>query len=537
MNHQQTAFKNSCIYLLLITCASLISCTPASHQGGQGKRVVSMSLHHDSMLPVTLKLPENWNVEQDDRKQEIRITGPTPGDEATIVAKKVDVSRITLKLLKAFGRIHIPPLVKEGWVQQRYSENILMDGNQAIQYVLRRDSKASITYFTGKDNYIYIITTRGTTTNIATINNEVISGIRFINNPGSTTETVAQTDTPSQPEVTTKKMPSYSASPNIINLEISAFDKARREYDKDISNALPLSQRTKLLEQICFKHAFLKTESLLQVQDNKFRALLKEVGTLHLANRGIPDLARSDALRAYINNNYSEATEKLESILLKDPEDIHAKLYLAMIRPYDSISVESAITEALIQYPDNLLAIYLQSLNYLADGKKRAGHDSLKQILKKNPHNLWLHFAIARNYNSAGNTKQAIQMYTKALELYPQFMATRYSLALILYKEKKYTEAQKHLKILLSEKKDNPDAILLQAMIHKNQGKNSAAKQMFETVLAIDPDNYRALYNIGALCAAKLNDNKCARQAFNRYLSIAPEDNRQSSIISWLKKN
>jgi hypothetical protein len=42
---------------------------------------------------------------------------------------------------------------------------------------------------------------------------------------------------------------------------------------------------------------------------------------------------------------------------------------------------------------------------------------------------------------------------------------------------------------------------------------------------------------MGALCATKLNDKNCARKAFSRYIEIAPQDNRQESILSWLNKN
>ncbi len=506
-----------CCSLVLSSCVATQTSDPQIHH---------LAVQLDKELPVTVQLPVDWHIQTDTTKQIISLLGSGIGEQASITAKKLEVDQVSLKLLKAFGRINIKGQINDGWLKQRYTDDIEFDGNHSIQYVLRKDGDATIVYFVGKGQYVYIITINAPTAKIAATNDELMGKIKLVkqNDFGGTS-----------PQLVEKQ--SYIASPDILNLQVSQFDYAQDAYEKDVSKALSLNDRIALLEQVCFKYALLKSEPLSHSKNEGVERIFSDIQHLFAKNQEARGLARCDALISYLDDRLTQAVTKLEMIIQEDPDDIHARLYLTMIRPYDTTFIGKTIQKALEQRPDNILATYIQSKHYLAEGRERESNDLLKETLKRYPDNIWLEFAVARNYQNEGKSKKARQLYAQVLQLYPPFMPARYNLAFSLYKEKKYAEAQKHLKKIVTVHHDDPDAILLQGLINKNLGKHIAAKQAFETVLTIEPNNYRALYNMGALCATRLNDKGCARQAFTRYIAVAPQDNRHSSIISWLNKN
>ncbi len=516
----------SVLNMVTAFCCSLVlsSCVATQNNGPQTHHLLMQS---DEALLVTLQLPVGWQIQPETtKKQFISLLGGSRGEQANITANKLEVDQVSLKLLKAFGRINIKGQVHDGWLEQRYRDDIDFDGNHAIQYVLRKGDDAAIVYFVEKGQYVYIITLNAPAARIAAINDGLTGNIKLGNQNNMGGE---------NPQPVQKQ--SYIASPDIFNLQVSQFDYAQDTYKKDLSKALSLHERIALLEQVSVKYTLFKSESLLHSKDEFADRIFYDIEQLHSENQELQGLARCDALISYLNNRLTQAITKLETILKKDPGDMHAKLYLTMIRPYDTAFIGKTIQEALERQPDNILALYIQSRHYFAEGRKRESFDLLKETLKRYPKNIWLKFAVAKNFQNEGSRSKARQLYAEVLQLYPPFIPARYNLAFSLYKEKKYTEAQKHLQKIVNVHHDDPDAILLQGLLYKNTGKHEAAKHSFETALAIEPNNYRALYNMGALCATKLSDKSCARQAFTRYIAVAPQDNRHASIISWLNKN
>jgi tetratricopeptide (TPR) repeat protein len=512
--------------MVVIFCCSLVltSCVAAPDNETQ---VHHLAVLPDEELPVSVQLPVDWKIQMDTTKKVLSLLGNNTGEQASITAKKLEVEEVSLKLLKAFGRIDIKEQINNGWLEQGYIDDTKLDGNPAIKYTLRKGSDAAIVYFIGNEKFVYIITINAPTENIAAINDELIQKIKF----------VKQNDMGGKSPPLVQKQP-YIASPEILNLEVSRFDTAQDTYEKDLSKSQNLNERISLLEQVCVKYTLFKSESLFYSKnDKRVKRILNEIEQLVSENKGVRGLARCEALLSYLNNNFTQATAKLESVLQEDPSDIHAKLYLAIIRPYDTAFIGKALKEALGQQPNSILAKYMQSKYLLAEGRKRESIDMLKETLKKYPENMWLTFAVARNYQQEENLVKARELYTKVLQMDSPFIPAHYNLALILYKEKNNVEAQKHLEAFLAIHHDDPEAVLLLGLVFKNLENSPAEKQAFETVLTIEPNNYRALYNMGALCATKLNDKSCARQAFTRYMEIAPQDNRNASIMSWLSKN
>ncbi len=519
-----TSVKSAWIIALAFCCLFVqSSCTTSQNLGIQ---VHHLAMENDKNLPITIQLPDNWHITTGTAKDEISLSSSAHGEQASITAKKLEVDQVKLKLLKAFGRIHLKEHTNEGWIEQRFADNIEFDGNQALQYVLRKDSKAALVYLVGKGQYIYTITITAPAAHIAKVNDKLKKNISLGEQVTSKEETLQLTQDQS-----------YVASPNILNLQISQYYYAQESYERDISKALTFHERIVLLEQVCFKYSLLKSESLLHRIDKNVLRILKDIEQLYALNKDHPGLARCDALRSYLNNRLVQAITKFETILKENPKDIHSILYLAMIRPYDSGIMEKIPKETFEAEENNILAIFLQSKHYLAKGKKRASYDLLKKTLKRHTDNMWLSFAVARNYHNEGKSEKAQQLYTEVLRLFPPFSPARFNLAFILYKEKQHLKALKHLENILTIHHDDANTNLLQGLILKNKGKGSKAKQAFERALTIEPDNYRALYNIGALCASKLDDTNCARQAFNRYIIVAPQDNRHASIVSWLNKH
>lgn len=508
------------ITIFLGCCFLLCSCVatpPQTH---------FLAIQPDQKLPVTVQVPINWELTVNPKLPKLILQRSLTKEHVSITAKKLGVEQVDLKLLKVFGRINIKDWLNNGWEQQRYQDDVVFDGIQATKYVLRKHGNATIVYHVGKNQYAYIVSITAPAAIIAATDDTLRQSVH-LGKQGTVTAKTA----------TSTRQDTYTPHANILNLNIPGYNLAEENYLEDVSKALRVNERVILLEQICLKYILLKSESFFFKNDKTLNRIYKDIEQLAVENNNNHGLARCKALVVYLNNNFPEAVTQLEELIERNPDDIQAKLYLSTIRPYQTSFIKKTLKEIAVYQKNNLFPIYIQSKLYLAEGKDRESKDLLKATLQKHPQNLWITFAVARIHQVDGDLKNAVSLYKKVVEMDSTFAPAIYNLALINYKNKKTDAALRYVNTLPSMHLEDPETLLLRGLLHKKRNKNRAAKSDFEAVLTVDPDNYRALYNLGALCATKLRDTNCARLAFSRYISIAPTNNRHASIINWLKKN
>jgi tetratricopeptide (TPR) repeat protein len=79
-------------------------------------------------------------------------------------------------------------------------------------------------------------------------------------------------------------------------------------------------------------------------------------------------------------------------------------------------------------------------------------------------------------------------------------------------------------------------ALNLKGLALREQKKDQEAAQAFRQAVQSDPKHAGAYYNLGALCASRLKDMACARQAFQAFLELEPASERAIRIRVWLTR-
>lgn len=106
-----------------------------------------------------------------------------------------------------------------------------------------------------------------------------------------------------------------------------------------------------------------------------------------------------------------------------------------------------------------------------------------------------LHKDVADVYLSYGMYEEAIEEYTRALTLNPDFVDIRTKLGIALRDSRKYDDALVHLKRAVSERSDYTPAFLALALCYFKMGKTKEAKDILTKVTKSEPGNkIAALY-------------------------------------------
>jgi tetratricopeptide (TPR) repeat protein len=106
-----------------------------------------------------------------------------------------------------------------------------------------------------------------------------------------------------------------------------------------------------------------------------------------------------------------------------------------------------------------------------------------------------LHKDVADVYLSFGMHEEAIEEYTKALKLNPDFVDIRTKLGVALRDSQRYDDALMHLKQAVSERPDYIPAFLALALCHFKMGNPKEANKVLAAVIKLEPGNkIAALY-------------------------------------------
>ncbi len=136
------------------------------------------------------------------------------------------------------------------------------------------------------------------------------------------------------------------------------------------------------------------------------------------------------------------------------------------------------------------------------------------------------------NYNKgllllkAGMPDAAIPCLLRAIDVKPDFVKARYTLANILFNKKRFDEALNHYAYILKHRKDLSDKLLADVyndmgVIYVRHGKNTLAESYFRNALALNPGLAAAHNNLGLLLTST-GRPKEALPHFEKAVSLRP---------------
>jgi tetratricopeptide (TPR) repeat protein len=224
------------------------------------------------------------------------------------------------------------------------------------------------------------------------------------------------------------------------------------------------------------------------------------------------------------------AAEGLAEFVRAHPNAVDARtLYAAALR--DSGQLEKAITEArelLVRKPGDATALAELALSHLAKGEKETAELLTKQALDSNPNSAVTHRTIGLVDLAKGDDAIALTEFRKAAQADPRDTTSRQNMGVVLLRAGAYAKAEEQYREILRVSPDDSGAEIGLAAALRGEGdaqhpqRFEEAQTLLERVLAADPHDTSALFNIGVLYADFFKKGSEAAPYFKRFLVDAP---------------
>jgi tetratricopeptide (TPR) repeat protein len=216
--------------------------------------------------------------------------------------------------------------------------------------------------------------------------------------------------------------------------------------------------------------------------------------------------------------NYEKAAEKYLSLLDKVPENGAIAYELARI--YEAMDENAKAIEyarkAWSWEKNTWYAVLLAELQDKMDKPEQAA-ELFQELLKQEPDNDYYYQKLGYFLVASGQTEKAIKVYDELEErvgIIEDLIRKKYNLYLGLGKEKK---AEDELLKLIEYYPNNTEYYHQLAYFYRQNGDKQKAREVYETILQIDPDNNKARLALASADSQKNNDDRFAqiRPLFN----------------------
>ncbi len=212
--------------------------------------------------------------------------------------------------------------------------------------------------------------------------------------------------------------------------------------------------------------------------------------------------------------NYAAARSSFESSIKynKNFDLAHYNLGMTLKRLKQNKAALSSFRSAHTVNPQNSKA-YLEEARLLQDAYQdhKGAVDCYNQVISLDPVNRAALNECGVVYSSMGQYAKAESCHRKAVALLQpgeKDPVTYYNLALSLYQQKKYADAEKYAKLSYDQKdavksdKSKADVIYNYGLISESMKKEDLAISLYKEVLALDPDNAKTKTNLGVMFMA-----------------------------------
>jgi tetratricopeptide (TPR) repeat protein len=170
--------------------------------------------------------------------------------------------------------------------------------------------------------------------------------------------------------------------------------------------------------------------------------------------------------------------------------------------------------------PDHAAAHANIGLVMVQQGEYKQAIEHLNKSLQAKPNSMNL-YAVGHVYQRLGKYNMAIQNYTEAVRLEPDFPHAHFDLAVACSEIGDHEMAVQHYKEVLRIQPDYPGVLNNIGMELKEQGKINQAIEMWKKALDIHPGGYGVHFNIG-LAAAEQGDYDEAVERYKKALLADP---------------
>jgi tetratricopeptide (TPR) repeat protein len=227
-----------------------------------------------------------------------------------------------------------------------------------------------------------------------------------------------------------------------------------------------------------------------------------------------------------------KAAEGLQLFVEQHPDAKEARaLYVVALR--DSGQLEAAIAQAresLRRKAGDATALSDLALAELAKGERDSAELLVKEALASNKDSAVAHRTAGLVALAKGDDAAAFGAFVKASQLDPKDTTARLNMGTVLLRAGVYSKAEEQFRAVLKDSRDDADAqIGLAAALRGQADKDRPAKfheaqKILENLLARDPHNVEAEFNLAVLLSDFLKKPVEAKPLFQRFLIDAPSD-------------
>jgi arylsulfatase A-like enzyme/Tfp pilus assembly protein PilF len=223
--------------------------------------------------------------------------------------------------------------------------------------------------------------------------------------------------------------------------------------------------------------------------------------------KGLPDpkskveefnaiLKATDAMEA---GDFAAAKSLLAGVEASDPEMYLVPFLLgeSALRQNDAAAAVEPLQRALKLNPQFDQAMTALARAYLQLGRTTEAEQWLDSALKVNPQNFRAWYQLAFTRWRAQDLCGASEAFAKALAIQPGFALAERDWGMLLFQQKRYTEALPHLAAAISRELADKQTLNTAGIAANQLGKTAQAVAYYQQALRLDPDYAEAHLNLG----------------------------------------
>jgi tetratricopeptide (TPR) repeat protein len=206
----------------------------------------------------------------------------------------------------------------------------------------------------------------------------------------------------------------------------------------------------------------------------------------------------------------------------------------ALLQQKKNTEARTAFDQALKLAPDDLPVLeQLVNLDIL-ERQYDAAQSLVQQQVEKTPKEAALQILLAKIFFARGDMKQTEAVLLKAVELQPDSEQAYVMLAQIHTSANQNQKALADLQNVLAKNPKNTDALMLMGVTCNAEKDYPRARDAYEKLLALTPNNLVVMNNLAYLYAENLGEIDKASQLARRARDLAPGDPSIADTLGWV---
>ena len=278
-------------------------------------------------------------------------------------------------------------------------------------------------------------------------------------------------------------------------------------------------------------------QSLLQQNDGKAALAVldsKEISDRQKASLPVFVLRISALLET---KDYDTARRYVDAALakVKTPDLLFQDAFLKTNKK-DYAGARTSLEAALKMRPEDLRALDLLAKTYVAQNQVAAGTQKIREQAASQPKSARLQKFLGDWLAATGDRAGALQAYTAAKQLDPQFTAADLAMARVYLADNKNDAARQILMRILQTNSVNEEAYVWMGVLEERAGNLDAAITDYRKVLAINSNDVMALNNLAFLLAdhGQAQQLDEALKLAQQVRSLVPKSSNVDDTMGWV---